>query len=122
MTGLDAERPTDPPFVPYDFPEHDDAVREIINVAWQYADKMGLQQGVGVLDFADGTVIVLSKTIAPGEMVMVDRTSENHIHAGFGRDPFAGFESMPDFTENLVEIKNPDAKETIFGVNGTRKT
>ena len=120
MTGLNPERPTEPPFVPWTFPEHYDAVREIVNIAWQYADKMGLRMGVGVMNFADGTVVVLSKNVGPGEVVVVDRRTENHLHA-FGIDPFGGFESMPDFTENLVEIKNPDAKITAFGVNGTRK-
>ena len=118
MTGLNPERPTEPPFVPHDFPEHDDAVKEIIHVAWQYAEKMGLMMGVGVLDFADGTVIVLTKTIPPNDMVVVDRRFENHLIA-FGIDPFAGFESIPDFTETLIEIPNPDAPKT-FGVDGTR--
>ena len=121
MTGLDAERPTEPPFVPWTFPEHYDAVREIVNIAWQYADKMGLRMGVGVMNFADGTVVVLSKNVGPGEVVVVDRRTENHLHA-FGIDPFAATaERMPDFTENLVEIKNPDAKVTAFGVNGLKK-
>ena len=120
MTGLDAARPTEPPFVPWNFPEHDDAVKEIINVAWKYAEKMGLLMGVGVMNFADGTVIVLSKNVGPDQMVAVNRMTENHLKA-FGIDPFGGFESMPDFTENMVEIKNPDAKDTVFGVNGLKK-
>lgn len=119
MTGLDPERPHDPPFVPWDFAEHDDAVKEIINVAWQFADRHMLVMGVGVLDFADGTVIVLSKSIPVGEMILLDRRFENHILAGFGTDPFAGFETIPDFTENLIEIPNPDGPKT-FGVDGAR--
>jgi hypothetical protein len=119
VTGLNAQAPTEPPFVPWDFPEHDDAVKEIINVAWQYAEKMGLLMGVGVLDFADGTVVVLSKNIGPGQMVAVDRRSENHLQA-FGLDPFRETENrMPDFTENLVEIKNPDAPLRL-AVNRTK--
>jgi len=118
MTGLNPERPTEPPFVPWDFPEHDEAVKEIINVAFQYAEKMGVARGVGVIDFADGTVVVLSKTIPAGEMLPVDRRTENHLVA-FGIDPFAGFESVPDFTESLVEIPNPDAPKR-FRVDGTK--
>ena len=121
MTGLDPRHAQDPPFVPWDFPEHDDAVKEIINVAWQYAAKMGLNMGVGVLDFADGTVVVLTHTVAADEMIRVDRHDENHILAGFAANPFEKFESMPDFTENMVEIKNPDAKSTVIGVSGIKK-
>jgi hypothetical protein len=120
MTGLDPNRPDDPPFVPHTFPEHDDAVVEIAHAAHSYAAKMGLMHGVGIMDFADGTVIVLSHVIPPGETQVVNRRTENHIQAGMGRDPFAGYESVPDFTDNLVEIKNPDAPK-VWGVNGTRK-
>jgi hypothetical protein len=119
MTGLDPQRPHDPPFVPWTFEEHDEAVRELIHFAWDYADKMGFNMGVGVLDFADGTCVVLTKTIPAGEMIRVDRKAENHILAGFGTNPFANMEKLPDFTENLVEIPNPDAPKK-FGVNGTK--
>ena len=119
MTGLDPRHAQDPPFVPWDFPEHDEAVKEIIQVAWQYAAKMGLNMGVGVLDFADGTVVVLTHTVAADEMIRVDRMDENHILAGFAANPFEKFESVPDFTEQLVEIPNPDAPKR-FGVNGLK--
>ena len=120
VIGLDGKT-ADPPFVPWDFPEHDDAVVEIMHTAHAYANKMGIRHGVGVINFADGTVIVLSHVIPPGETHVTNRMDENHIKAGMGADPFAGYQSVPDFTENLVEIKNPDAKQTVIGVTGIKK-
>ena len=104
MSGLDKARPNDPPFIPWSFPEHDSAVVEVAMVAHQYADKMGLMMGVGVLDFADGTVVVLSKKVPVGDTFVSNRRDENHYVAGYAADPFANMESVPDFTENLEEI------------------
>jgi hypothetical protein len=110
MTGLDQNNPFDPPFVPWTFAEHDDAVREIAATGHKYAAKMGIRMGVACIDFADGTVIVLSPVIPVGETFTHSRKDENHVLAGFApRHPHSIHEEGPDFTENLVEIKNPAA-------------
>ena len=67
-----------------------------------------------IIESLIGTVIVLSHVIPPGETQVVDRSAENHIDAGFGADPFGGYQSVPDFTENLVEVTNPDAPKKFL--------
>lgn len=63
---------------------HDDTVRDLISAAMKYADDMGLARGIGVIDFADCTVVVLSERIPPREVFVTERRGENSILSGFG--------------------------------------
>lgn len=63
---------------------HDDTVRDLIGAAMKYADDMGLQRGIGVIDFADCTVVVLSERIPAREVFVTERRGENSILSGFG--------------------------------------
>jgi hypothetical protein len=107
-------------------PDHDGKVQSWIAVAMKQAERelaAGWQRGVGVIDFADCTVVVLSDTIPLGEVFVVQRKTENSIlHGGFGAAPFRSKDREPDFTANLTEVKNPDAKSTTIGVSGLKKS
>jgi hypothetical protein len=63
---------------------HDDTVRDYISMAQRIADERGLMRGVGVIDFADCTVVVVSASVPPKEVFVADRRTENSIAAGFG--------------------------------------
>ena len=108
-------------------PEHDDKVRAWVAVAMRQAEhdwtSVGRAHGVGVIDFADCTVIVLSDKIPLGEVFTMQRKTENSIlHGGFGAAPFRSKEQRePDWTSGLVEVKNPDARSTTIAVSGLKK-
>jgi len=106
--------------------DHDEKVQQWIQVAMRQAERewtgYGPGYGVGVIDFADCTVIVLTQAIPLGEVFTMNRRLENSIlHGGFGRNPFEK-STEPDWTADLVEVKNPDAKSLTIGVDGLKKT
>ncbi len=103
-------------------PDHDGKVQKWIAVAMRQAEReMHHQQmGVGVIDFADCTVIVLTAKIPLGEVMEVNRRTENSIlHGGFGSAPHRSRDEV-DFTTNLVEVKNPHDSKTVIGVTGLK--
>jgi hypothetical protein len=63
---------------------HDDTVRDYIAMAQRHADTHGLMRGVGVIDFADCTVVVISASVPPKEVFVTERRGENSIESGFG--------------------------------------
>jgi hypothetical protein len=63
---------------------HDDTVRDMIAAAQEHAGRHGLPHGIGVIDFADCTVVVLSKAVPSREVFVTERRGENSIEAGFG--------------------------------------
>jgi hypothetical protein len=63
---------------------HDDHVRDLIDQATKYADDHGLTRGVGVIDFADCTVVVLSQAIPAREVFVTERRGDNSIESGYG--------------------------------------
>ena len=109
----------------WDEPDHDEKVAAWINVAIRQAEREAQSghpdKGVGVIDFQDCTVIVLSEQIPFGEVFVTQRKTDNSIiHGGFGAAPNRSTEKRSDFTDNFVEIKSPDAKVTVMGP-GKRK-
>ena len=112
----------------WDEPDHDEKVAAWINVAIRQAEREWqsgemVQRGVGVIDFQDCTVIVLSDRVPIGEVFVTQRKTENSIlHGGFGAAPNrSSNEKRSDFTDNFVEIKSPDDKTTVMGP-GKRKS
>lgn len=68
---------------------HDRDVKELINVGIEKIERDGMLCGIGVIDFADATVVVISKVIPHREVFEVHRMTENSIlHGGFGKNPF----------------------------------
>lgn len=63
---------------------HDDNVRDLIGQAQEHAGRLNLPHGIGVLDFADCTVVVLSRSIPSREVFVTERRGENSIESGFG--------------------------------------
>jgi len=63
---------------------HDDTVRDLIERAQETCGRLSLDRGVGVIDFADCTVVVISQVIPAREVFVADRRTENSIAAGFG--------------------------------------
>jgi hypothetical protein len=105
-------------------PDHDEQVHRWIAVAMRQAERewtgYGPGYGVGVIDFADCTVIVLTAKIPLGEVMEVNRRTENSIlHGGFGSAPHRSRDEV-DFTTNLVEVKNPHDSKTVIGVTGLK--
>lgn len=67
---------------------HDDEVRSQIEAAQVYLGERFMPHGIGVIDFADCTVIVASTKIPSKEVFTTDRMTENSIlHGGFGTNP-----------------------------------
>jgi hypothetical protein len=67
---------------------HDDEVRSQIEAAQVYLGERFMPHGIGVIDFADCTVIVASTKIPSKEVFVTDRKTENSIlHGGFGTAP-----------------------------------
>lgn len=92
-------------------PQHDEHVKEAIVQAMRIAETREEFHtwGIGVIDFADCTVVTLLRVIPQGEVFVMERRDENSIlHGGFGDNPFP-VQKAPDFTDNLVEVRNPDA-------------
>jgi len=69
---------------------HDRDVKELISVGMEKIERDGMRCGIGVIDFADATVVVISTVIPYQEVFEVQRRNENSIlHGGFGANPFA---------------------------------
>lgn len=65
-------------------PDHDDKVRELISVGMEKVERDGLLRGIGVLEFDDATVVVISQRIPHREVFVTRRKGENSIrHGGF---------------------------------------
>lgn len=68
---------------------HDDQVRDAVGHAQKIAYEKGLHCGIGIIDFADATIVFLSERIPDHEVFEMSRPTENSIlHGGFGRNPF----------------------------------
>ena len=64
--------------------KHDEEVADTISKAQTYLGDSGLSYGIGVIDFADCTVIVATDKIPPREVFVTQRPNENSIlHGGF---------------------------------------
>lgn len=73
------------PKVYYDDPEHDEKVRELIAVGMEKIERDGLMRGIGVMDFDDCTVVVISQRIPHREVFTTRLEGQNSImHGGFG--------------------------------------
>lgn len=73
-----------------DNPDHDFHVRQLIGLGMERIEREGLTCGIGVIDFADCTVVVISKVIPHKEVFEMNRMMENSILDGrFGVNPFA---------------------------------
>lgn len=69
---------------------HDDQVRDAIGECQKFIGERNLPHGIGVIDFADCTVVVASRAIPSKEVFVTDRTKDNSIlQGGFGPNPFA---------------------------------
>lgn len=93
-------------------PEHDAHVHEAIGQAMHLAgtDARFRDWGIGVIDFADCTVVTLSRSIPQGEVFVMERKDENSIlHGGFGDNPFPAKPEPVNLMEHLTEVRNPDA-------------
>lgn len=72
------------PKVYHSDPRHDERVRELIAVGMERIDRLSMNCGIGVIDFADATVVVISSVIPAHEVFEVQRPKENSIlHGGF---------------------------------------
>jgi hypothetical protein len=63
-------------------PRHDERVRELIAVGMERIDRLSMNAGIGVIDFADATVVVISQKIPHREVFEVQRPNENSIREG----------------------------------------
>lgn len=64
--------------------KHDDKVIHAIGVAQSMIEERGILGGVGVIDFADCTIVVVSRALQTREVRVVERREENSIlHGGF---------------------------------------
>ena len=61
---------------------HDDEVRTYIEAAQVHLGERFLPHGIGVIDFADCTVIVASEKIPTREVFVTQRPDENSIRDG----------------------------------------
>jgi hypothetical protein len=68
---------------------HDQHVKELVGVGIEKIARDNMNCGIGVIDFADATVVIISAVIPHGEVFVVNRMEENSIlHGGFGDNPF----------------------------------
>jgi len=70
------------PRVYHSDPRHDEKVRELIGVGMERIDRLSMNCGIGVIDFADATVVVISTVIPHHEVFEVQRPNENSIRDG----------------------------------------
>jgi hypothetical protein len=111
------------PKVYWSDPQHDDKVQNLIGEGMEACMRIPdlWDCGIGIIDFADCTVVVITRAIPAHEVFVTNRRDENSIHAGYGTNPFQGGETV-DFAAALgAEIKNPDAPQTIIPVNGFKR-
>lgn len=73
------------PKVYYDDPDHDGKVRELIAMGMELIERRQMTCGVGVMDFDDCTVVVVSQRIPHREVFETRLEGQNSIlHGGFG--------------------------------------
>lgn len=65
-------------------PGHDDKVRELIALAIEQIDRKEMLRGVGVMEFDDATVVVISRVVPHKEVFVTRCEGQNSIlHGGF---------------------------------------
>jgi hypothetical protein len=72
------------PKVLRDAPGHDEKVRELIALAMEQIERKEMLRGVGVMEFDDATVVVISQVIPHREVFVTRCAGQNSIlHGGF---------------------------------------